>query len=724
MDELVGDYCAEGVTAQLHRDPASEHCLAGGVGGAELVLRRAAPLLAALAALAAAAPAGAQSPPSVLGVSCSEGEGGISVCTGSQAARVASWDGTPLDVDIYLPPADGEADPLIAALHGFGVTKLGAFAGESEYPIRKAREGYAVIAYSARGQGFSCGVVASRTAGCEQGWIHLADARYEVRDTQYLAGLLVDEGLVAPTRIGVTGDSYGGGQSLMLATLRDRMMLPDGELVPFESPGGVPMRIAAAAPRIGWSDLAYALAPTGRKLDYLPANPYGPDVGITKFSYLQALYAAGLPGYYAPPGADPSADIQTWKSALDAGAPYDRGLADRILYEMRRFRSPYSVQDSIPPRRRIAPAPMTIYNGFTDDIMPADQALAYYARAKKRFPKSKIGMVFEAGYGHNRGSLVEDSVLAAEARERLFDRYLMGDRSVDPTDEVVTTTQGCNEAPVLGPFETRTWRAQHPGEVRVRGAEPQVTTSAGGSESNSAAHRPLRGRALPDHRRRGRPRRRDLPRRARGRRGLHAGRLADDRGADRGRRRVRRDLSAALGRRPRRQPDDGPALALPPPRARPPGLPAPPRRLALRRRPRAEARAARPRLPLHAGPDHRVLDLGARPDPGPAGARAPRRPGEALRAAAAMTARRALPLLAALALLPAAVAEAAPRTWFVSAGAANGDGSRVQPFATLGRAERASAPGERIAVLRSTETLDGGIALKRGQRLSASGSRS
>jgi len=28
------------------------------------------------------------------------------------------------------------------------------------------------------------------------------------------------------------------------------------------------MEIAAAAPRIGWSDLAYALVPTGRTLDY------------------------------------------------------------------------------------------------------------------------------------------------------------------------------------------------------------------------------------------------------------------------------------------------------------------------------------------------------------------------------------------------------------------------------------------------------------------------
>ena len=301
--------------------------------------------------------------------------------------------------------------------------------------MRKAQEGYAVIAYSARGQGFSCGVVASRTAGCENGWIHLADARYEVRDTQYLAGLLVDEGLVAPKRIGVTGDSYGGGQSLMLATLRNRMMLPDGELVPFESPEGVPMRIAAAAPRIGWSDLAYALAPTGRKLDYLPDNPYGPESGSPSTPTSRRLYAAGLPGYYAPPGADPSADITTWKSALDAGAPYDPELANRILREMRRYRSPYSVQDSL-PRGEADRA------GADDDLQRLHRR--HHARRTRRSPTTRgrrsasrsrrSGLVFEAGYGHNRGSLVDDSELADEARERLFDRYLMGDRpSTRPT---------------------------------------------------------------------------------------------------------------------------------------------------------------------------------------------------------------------------------------------------------------------------------------------------
>ena len=82
---------------------------------------------------------------------------------------------------------------------------------------------------------------------------------YEARDVQHLAGLLADEGIADPRRIGVTGISYGGGVSLELAALRDRIARPDGTLAPWTSPGGRPMRIAGAVPQIPWSDLVYAL---------------------------------------------------------------------------------------------------------------------------------------------------------------------------------------------------------------------------------------------------------------------------------------------------------------------------------------------------------------------------------------------------------------------------------------------------------------------------------
>ncbi len=429
---------------------------------------------------------------SALGIACVRTDG-VRFCPGALANRVPSWDGTPLDADVYLPPKGTPGPyPLIVGLHGFGVNKLAAFERPNE-PFDYARQGYAVLAYSARGLGLSCGVPASRTPGCEKGYIRLADARYEGRDTQYLAGKLVDEGLVKPKRIGVTGSSYGGGQSFLLATLRNRMMLPDGKLVPFTSPKGVPMKIAAAAPKIGWSDLAYALAPSGRTLDFRATNPYGSGIGIVKYSYLQGLFAAGLPGYYAPPGTDPEADIINWKAELDGGEPYDEQLIDHIRTQLQRYHSAYWLQRGLPAPKRIAPAPTIAYNAWVDDIMPPSEALRFYNSVHAEFPKAEVGLVFDEQFGHNRGSLAGDPVTFKAQVDKLFDRYLMGNRKTHTLKGVITQTQACGDSPKLGPFRTRDWDSQHPGEVRVHRSGERTFGSAGGSALLSAETDPFAG---------------------------------------------------------------------------------------------------------------------------------------------------------------------------------------------------------------------------------------
>lgn len=67
---------------------------------------------------------------------------------------------------------------------------------------------------------------------CAAGWVRLDDMRYEVRDVQTLAGRLVDDGIAAPGAIGASGISYGGGASMMLAWLRDRVRTPGGGYAP------------------------------------------------------------------------------------------------------------------------------------------------------------------------------------------------------------------------------------------------------------------------------------------------------------------------------------------------------------------------------------------------------------------------------------------------------------------------------------------------------------
>ena len=185
---------------------------------------------------------------------------GVRFCpTETLAQRVPSFDGVPLDVDVTLPASGKGPFPAIVMLHGWGGSKTefesttAAGNGNETYDynnIYYAEHGYAVLNYTARGWGNSCGTEESRaeTPGCDEGWLRLADQRYEARDTQYLLGLLADEKIVKPRSIGVTGISYGGGQSIELAYLKNRIRLPNGEFAPWTerrrqahgNQGGVP----------------------------------------------------------------------------------------------------------------------------------------------------------------------------------------------------------------------------------------------------------------------------------------------------------------------------------------------------------------------------------------------------------------------------------------------------------------------------------------------------
>ena len=175
-------------------------------------------LRAAIVALLAllAVPAAAHAGP--LGLDDCGPREGVHQCSGV----VATWDGVPLDTTVTLPREGATGLPLVVAIHGFGNSK-------HEYldPASTAYTDNAVRVGARRLRGAqlhlprAVGLVRARRrrgwrgpVACLRGYIHLADVRYEARDTQELAGRLVDEGVADPRRIGVTGDSYGGGQSL------------------------------------------------------------------------------------------------------------------------------------------------------------------------------------------------------------------------------------------------------------------------------------------------------------------------------------------------------------------------------------------------------------------------------------------------------------------------------------------------------------------------------
>jgi hypothetical protein len=307
------------------------------------------------------------------------------------------------------------------------------------------------------------------------------DDRYEVRDAQFLMSQLVDEGVANPG-VGVNGFSYGGGLSMTLAVLKDRVMMPDGSLVPWRSPGGIPMRIAAAAPEAGWSDLAYALMPNGRTLDYAADAPYrGPrgdaPVGVMKETFVSALYGTGAyASNYAPPGTDP--DINAWYALISAGEPYGSTLGP-IADEVTRYHSGYYIDHSQPP------APLLLTAGWNDDIMPPDEWIRIYNRTRTQFPGDPISLLF-LDYGHQRSQMKDADAAVVQARvDAWFDHYLKGIGPA-PSSSVETLTTTCpKSAPSDGPRRADSWYHAAPGEIRLESAAAQ--TIAPGADNPQAA---------------------------------------------------------------------------------------------------------------------------------------------------------------------------------------------------------------------------------------------
>ncbi|HUA73584.1 MAG TPA: CocE/NonD family hydrolase [Solirubrobacteraceae bacterium] len=436
------------------------------------------------------------SEPAPFGHAC-KAQDGVRFCpTEGLEQRVPSFDGVPIDVDVTLPASGKGPFPTIVMMHGWEGNKT---AFESTTPagdgnetfdynnVYYAQHGFAVVNYSARGWGNSCGAPESRTEpGCKEGWVRLADQRYENHDTEYLLGLLADEKIVKPKSIGVTGISYGGGQSIELADLKNRVREPNGEYVPWTSPKGKKMEIKAAFPRWPWSDLVDALDPNGRFLDTEVAPPgqsYEP-LGVEIQSYVSGLLAAGeATGYIAPTGADPEADLTKWFAVTNAGEPTnpeDEAIAHQI-YD-------YHQGNGIPVAGK--PAPMLLESGWTDALFPVSQSLRAYnaARADKGYAALMFGDL-----GHSPGANKENTDHAFNEEAAAFFASKLEHSGKAPKNGSVTTyTQTCpTAAPGGGPFTAKSWAKLHPHTVSFGAAAPQTFTSSGGNPTIAAEYDPI-----------------------------------------------------------------------------------------------------------------------------------------------------------------------------------------------------------------------------------------
>jgi dienelactone hydrolase len=458
-------------------------------------------VLVALAATCVLAPAAANAAiPSALGITCDVqpagendgqrwcGSGAFKQSPADVRSTVQSFDGVPIDVNVAFPSTGGDGPyPLVMMFHGYG-------GGKENFPgmQRWLDKGYAVLAQTNRGFHESCGTPLAKAADPDcatKGFVRLDDTRYEVHDAQLFAGMLVDEGLVQPTKIAATGGSYGGGMSMALAALKNRVMMPDGSLVPWKSPGDVAMSLAVAIPNIPWTDLAYSLAPNGSNYDYVKDSAYHGRFGVMKQSYVNGLYLSGITsgeGYYTAPGVEPSADLTGWKDFMDLGEPYDgKAEADSLINEIHTNHSSYYIDHSV------APAPMMISSGFTDDLFPANEATRFYNRTRAQYPSSPLALFF-GDFGHMRAQNKSDVRSALTTQENAWvDHYLSGAGS-QPASNVTSWSLTCpNEAASGGPYVASDWASSSPGEIRlVDDGASQTVAPDGGTRAVAASFNP------------------------------------------------------------------------------------------------------------------------------------------------------------------------------------------------------------------------------------------
>jgi hypothetical protein len=436
------------------------------------------PLAFAALLLALPASARAQAPPAPFGHACAP-QAGVRFCpTTGLDQRVPSWDGTPIDVDVTLPPTGAGPFPTIVLEHGYPGTKATFQSlkqegdGGATYHYNDnfyARSGFAVATLSARGFGRSCGVLLSRTAGCERGWTHIADQRYENRDVQYLLGRLVDAGVARPDGLGVSGVSGGGGRAVGLAYLKDRIRLPDGSLRRWVSPRGTPLHIAAAFPRWAWNDLTTALVPNGR-----PATSRTP-LGIPKRTWIDLLYAGGAAaGFLSPPGADPQADLTKWRAATtrEPFRPEVRTIARTLTTYI----------GGAAGLRGSEPAPLMIENGWTDELFPADEALRVAAGATR--PRLLLG---DLGHGWAHNPRAGDRVFN-DLGARFFRRLLQPERPRPALPAAVQAfVSTCPKGTAGRRLSGSSLGALQRGRVVLRSARAQRLDSRGGRKTTALA---------------------------------------------------------------------------------------------------------------------------------------------------------------------------------------------------------------------------------------------
>lgn len=266
--------------------------------------------------------------------------------------------------------------PAVLLAHGFGASK----ANLRPQAERLARDGYAVLTWSARGFGKSTGKIG------------LNDPRGEVADVRRMIDWLarrpeVQLDKAGDPRVGVAGGSYGGAISLLAA--------------------GYDRRVDAIAPQITYWNLADALFPHG----------------VFKKLWAGIFFTTGSAGTATRTPTGPPAEPGCGRFEPELCRMYQRvavhGRPDAAARKLLESRSPVAVGDRIK-------VPTLLMQGQTDSLFPLDQADAI--RRAVRHNGAPVDVDWIAG-GHDGG---DREMARLEGRTKVwFDRYLKGARHAD-----------------------------------------------------------------------------------------------------------------------------------------------------------------------------------------------------------------------------------------------------------------------------------------------------
>ncbi|MEA2434534.1 MAG: type transport system ATP-binding protein [Actinomycetota bacterium] len=382
-------------------------------------------------------------------------------CVGS----ITSKDRTVLlDADVTLPARGDGPFPLVVLLHGLGGSKLSfesdtiqGDGGSTHFNnLWFASKGYAVLTHTARGyKGSSCIDTAVESIdgnldlydpspACRP---QIVNQAYDVKDTQQLISGLVDDTLLTTEatidskKIGVAGVSLGGGQTWLLTRKNT-----------WKTPAGTAVKLAAAVPIIGWTDLVDALLPNGGARDDAVqstaiAERQAERVGVPKTSYIGALYSLAqitssdfkLPGF-----------LNAWYARFNAGEPFDDEVSLDAVHKLLTNHSAYYLD-----KKGSFFTPTFAVQGFTDILFNAQQPLRMYNRYVSD-PAFKFSAYF-GDWGHPMSQNKDAETLFIFNRVTAWLDYYLKGKGADPAKRFEARITLCGTDDIGDLYKATTW---------------------------------------------------------------------------------------------------------------------------------------------------------------------------------------------------------------------------------------------------------------------------